>query len=68
MSKVKEYKVEVIYPGRSGVETILADYFSWSDSGVYTFYNGSDGSTRRLVACYPIVNTIIKEIKDVETK
>jgi len=66
MNKLKEYTVEVIYPGRSGAEKIIADYFSWSDSGCYLFYNGTDGSVKKLIACYPILNTIIKNIKDIE--
>ncbi len=70
MSKFKNYKLEVIYPGRTGVgsfeKTVNADYFTWNDAGMYLFYNGSEGSTRRLIACYPIINTIIKEIKDQE--
>ena len=66
MSKLKEYTVEVIYPGRSGPEKVIADYFTWSDAGMYLFYNGTDDSTKTLVACYPIVNTMIKSIRDVE--
>ena len=70
MSKLKEYTLEVIYPGRTGVgsfeKKVVADYFTWYEAGMYVFYNGSEDSIKKLVACYPIVNTVIKEIKDVE--
>jgi hypothetical protein len=68
MSKEKEYTVEVIYPGRSGAEKIIADHFTWSDAGCYLFYRGSSDGIRTLVASYPIERTMIKRIQDVETK
>ena len=65
---MKEYKLEVIWPGCTYTATVKADHFTWSESGMYLFYLGTEkgGACRRLTACYPVSKTLIKEIKDVE--
>lgn len=67
MRTLKQYTVEVIWPGRTDINQIFATSMDWSQSGMYMFYKSDlDGKNSKMIACYPIINSVIREIVEVK--